>query len=137
MPGISEDKHLSEKLLNWMTSRRLNTVMDRTVNPKTAKEPESSEIIKQQGVALVSFCTAQSAPCTPQSSVLRVLAGRFGNQISITDIDVDDHHQLGYRFQITSIPTAILFKDGLEIERYIGLQKTEILSRAIKKALQW
>jgi len=105
------------------------------MNLKTATEPEYSGAISQQGIALINFCTSQSAPCAAQSAIIEVLSNRFKSQVPVKTIDIDEHHRLGHLFQITSIPTLILFRDGREISRFIGFQDLEPLSEIIRKAL--
>lgn len=93
--------------------------------------------IDHQGMALVNFCTDWSPPCNAQASVIHVMADRFAGNLVVADIDIDEHHRLGQFLQITSIPTVILFRNGDEIARFVGVQDVETLSQAIAKALHF
>ena len=51
------------------------------------------------------------------------------------DLNVDEHRESAMALGITSIPTLIIYKDGKEIERFIGLQNAEALSAAFDRTL--
>jgi thioredoxin 1 len=53
----------------------------------------------------------------------------------VREVNVDENREIAIRLGIQSIPTLILFKDGEEIKRFIGLQTHEVLSRAIERVL--
>jgi thioredoxin 1 len=87
------------------------------------------------GVILVGFNAAWCEPCFAQKPIIKRLSSQYRGQAVVVDLDVDDNRDSALKFGITSIPTSILYKDGLEVKRFIGLQETEILSEAIKRAL--
>jgi thioredoxin 1 len=87
------------------------------------------------GVALIDFNAPWCAPCRFQQPILKKLARQYEGRAIITEINVDENRQTAIRFGIQSIPTLILFKNGNEIRRFIGLQSGKALSRAIEKVL--
>lgn len=97
---------------------------------------EQLEEIIAKGVTLVNFNAPWCAPCRDQEVVIQALAGKFGNLANVIGLNVDDHRKFAIRLGIASIPTLVLFKDGREIKRFVGLQPSNILSKAIKAALR-
>jgi thioredoxin 1 len=87
------------------------------------------------GVILVGFNAAWCEPCFAQKPIIKRLSKHFKGQAVVIDLDVDDNRDSALKFGITSIPTSILYKDGREVKRFIGLQETEILSKAITRSL--
>ena len=89
----------------------------------------------QTGVTLVDFNAPWCAPCRVQKPIVDQLAKLYDGKASIMEMNVDGNQQSAMELGITSIPTLIIYKNGVEIERFIGLQNTEVLSDAIDKAL--
>jgi len=88
-----------------------------------------------KGVVLVDFNAPWCAPCRFQGPIIEELAEKFRGQATITAVNIDDNRQTALKLGIHSIPTLILFKEGREIQRFIGLQSEESLTRAIEKVL--
>jgi len=89
----------------------------------------------QRGVTLVDFNAPWCAPCRAQKPITDQLARQFHGKTSVMDLNVDEHRESAMAIGITSIPTLIIYKNGVEVERFIGLQNEEVLSAAIDKAL--
>lgn len=79
------------------------------------------EIINQNKPVLIDFYADWCGPCKMQASVLHQLKEKMGDAISVIKIDVDKNQQLAARFQIRSIPTLMIFKNGESVWRKSGL----------------
>ncbi|HHP7234898.1 MAG TPA: thioredoxin family protein [Desulfobacterales bacterium] len=89
----------------------------------------------QSGVTLVGFESPVVDPCRDQKPIIERLARQFQGTARVMDFNVDQHRQLANRLGVTSIPTLILFKDGRELRRFVGLQSAEVLADAIQAVL--
>jgi thioredoxin 1 len=103
-----------------MTSEELKLITEATFD---------SEI--QKGLVLVDFYADWCGPCRMQAPVLEKLAKELTGKARIVKIDVDAAQKVAAKFQITSIPTLILFKDGKEVGRIVGLKDGETLKQFI------
>ncbi len=99
-------------------------------------EPTDMDQTIPEGVALITFNTAWCGPCRAQLAVIGAIKKTFGHRAHISVINIDDHRQIAYTLGIQSVPTTIIFKDGAEIHRFIGLQPAESLSEALVNALE-
>ena len=77
------------------------------------------------GVTLVDFWAPWCAPCRMQGPIIEKIADKFAGKAKVGKCNTDEERTLALKFGIKSIPTLILFQDGKEMERFIGLQ-TEI-----------
>lgn len=83
-----------------------------------------------RGGSLIDFNAPWCAPCHVQG-----IAGRFQGKAAVGVINVDTLRKTAQGMGIRSIPTLILFKNGKEIQRFVGLQSETVLSQAIENLL--
>lgn len=89
---------------------------------------ESSE-----GLVLADFWAPWCGPCKMIAPVLEELDSEMGEQVKIIKLDVDDNPETARSFQIMSIPTLLLFKDGKVVDQVVGFQPKEALAKLISK----
>ena len=94
---------------------------------KEIKESEfESVVLKEKGKVLVDFYANWCGPCKMLRPILESIASERSDK-KIVSIDVDEAEDLAREYGIISIPCVILFEDGKEINRSIGLKsKSEI-----------
>jgi len=91
--------------------------------------------ILDNGVTLVDFNANWCAPCKAQEPIIKKLITVYQNRASIIEINIDDHRTLATKYMVQSIPTLILFKDGKEIKRFVGLQSETTIAKSLDAAL--
>jgi thioredoxin 1 len=91
-----------------------------------------------EGVALVDFWSERCPPCRVQGPIVERLAERFAGRATIGKLKVDAEasRRTPGRFRIMYIPTLIVFRDGREVKRFVGLQREAVLASALEEALQ-
>ncbi|MCX6232028.1 MAG: thioredoxin [Bacteroidetes bacterium] len=80
-----------------------------------------------KGIVLVDFWAEWCMPCKTQDPILNDIAGKINEEARIGKLNVDDCQILATKFDIRTIPTLILFKDGKEIDRFTGVMQKEFL----------
>ncbi len=93
------------------------------------------EEIAGQGVSLVDFGAPWCGPCKAQGPVIHKLAEKFQGLAAVKEVDIDQNRDVAMSLGIQSVPTLILFKDGHEVQRLIGLQNEAKLTQVINAVL--
>lgn len=88
-----------------------------------------------KGVALVDFYADWCGPCRMIAPIIKKLADDMHGQATIAKVDIEHAQRVAGSFQVTSIPTLILFKDGEEIERITGVRDENTLKALLQSAL--
>lgn len=71
-----------------------------------------NELIKDVRPVIVDFHALWCGPCKMQSPILKEVASELGDRIKVMKIDVDQNPQLAGRYNIQSVPTLMIFKNG-------------------------
>lgn len=71
---------------------------------------------------LVNFNARWCAPCKAMAPILQRLEARYADLIAVQNIDIDSAADLATRYMVQSIPTLILFSNGEELARFVGLR---------------
>ena len=87
------------------------------------------EVLNAKEPVLVDFWATWCGPCMRQAPVVEELAEEG---YAVGKVDVDQNMALAQQFRVVSIPTLILFKDGAEVKRFVGLTSKEELKSALE-----
>lgn len=88
-----------------------------------------SEIINRKEPVLVDFFATWCQPCTVLAPVLKETKEALGDSVHIIKIDVDKNQSLAANYQIRSVPTLLLFKEGKQLWKHSGLiSQQELIS---------
>jgi len=93
------------------------------------------EIINQDKPVLVDFFATWCGPCKMQAPILEELKQRVGDTADIIKIDVDRNPQVATQYQIRSIPTLVIFKNGEIKWRQSGVFQSDELERLLLENL--
>jgi len=87
----------------------------------------------KSGITLVDFWASWCMPCKMMAPVLNETAEELGSIAKIGKLDVDSNRASSAKYGVRSIPTLILFKNGKEINRFVGVKSKDFLLKEINK----
>jgi thioredoxin 1 len=87
----------------------------------------------KKGVMLVDYWASWCAPCKMMVPVLNEISESLPANKSVGKVDVEKFPALASKFSIRGIPTMILFKDGKEINRFVGMKTKDFLLKEMGK----
>lgn len=89
----------------------------------------------ESGVQLVDFWATWCGPCKMIAPVLEELAADYEGKADILKLDVDENPSTAAKYEVMSIPTLIVFKDGQPVDKVVGIQPKENLAEVLDKHL--
>jgi thioredoxin 1 len=95
--------------------------------PKTSEATFSSEVLESDLPVLVDFTAVWCGPCKMLDPLVKQLAEEWSAKVKVVKLDVDDNPQLTMSYSVMGVPTLILFKGGVPVERMSGYQPKDKL----------
>lgn len=89
----------------------------------------------ESGITVVDFFATWCGPCKMLAPVLEGLAGEMEGKVKFIKVDIDQSLDLANEFQISSVPTMIIFKDGQKADQLVGFLPKERIQQAIEANL--
>ena len=103
---------------------------------KLSDDVFDDEIGKHQGLAVVDFWATWCGPCHMIAPIIEQLADEYEGKVKVGKVDVDANQRTAMRYNVRSIPTVLLFKDGELVESVVGAVSKAHLEEKIKTHLE-
>jgi len=94
------------------------------------------EVLEGKGIALVDFWAVWCGPCQIMGPIIDQLAQDYGDKVKVAKVNVDENQSLAAKYEVMSIPTLIIFKDGQLVDKLMGIQSKEALKEKIASLLK-
>ena len=94
---------------------------------KVSNENFNSEVISSDKPVLIDFYADWCGPCNAMAPVIEELAKELEGKVKVGKINVDENPDIAVEYNVMSIPTLIVFKNGKEEKRLVGLRNKEEL----------
>ena len=93
------------------------------------------EVLENDGLTVVDFFANWCAPCRKLSPILEEVERDLGEKVKFTKIDTDENIEAAKKYQVSGLPTLLVFKNGEIVERMVGLMPKSSIITNIEKHL--
>jgi len=92
-----------------------------------------TEVIESDKITIVDFYADWCGPCRKLSPIIEEIEQELSDNVKFTKINTDENIELAQRYQISGIPTLLVFKKGELAERMVGLMPKSSIITNIEK----
>lgn len=109
--------------------------MSELINEIMSEEEFDALLKEETKPVLTDFWATWCCPCRMQAPILEEFAKEMEGKVRVVKVDTDVNEKLAMRLKIASIPTLMVFKDGRQVEKSVGLTSKAQLSEMVIKYL--
>jgi thioredoxin 1 len=106
-------------------------MVDDHKNILTLTDKNFQQLTKNK-IVLVDFWASWCAPCRMMAPVLNEVANELSGNYQVGKVNVEEFQSLAQKFKVRGIPTLILFKNGVEVNRFVGVKPKDFLLKQIQ-----
>jgi len=92
-----------------------------------------TEVLKSSEPVLVDFWAEWCGPCRMLAPTIDKIANEYQGKVKVGKVDTDVNRDISIKYNISAIPTVILFKDGQVAQKFVGLRQERDFKEAIDK----
>ena len=125
--------------LEEIKREKLKELMKRKNYPKTpvvVTDSDFDTFIKKYPVVIVDCWAVWCPPCKMLEPVIESLAGEYAGKIVFGKLNVDQNKEVAVKYNVMSIPTLLVFKNGKDVDRIVGAMPEPVLEEKIKPYLK-
>ena len=95
-----------------------------------------AEVLSAKQTVLVDFWATWCGPCRMIAPVIESIAEKFDGRIKVGKVNVDEEPEISLEYNIASIPTVMIFKNGEEVSKSIGYSDEAEIEQLVLQAIQ-
>ena len=106
-----------------------------STEPIIVTDSNFNETIKKHSLILIDFWAPWCGPCRALTPTIEELTKEYAGKVTIGELNVDENPNTAESFQVYSIPTMLIMKNGCEVDRIVGLVPKKHIEAVLSKHL--
>ncbi len=102
---------------------------------KLTDETFESTVTNATLPVMIDFSATWCQPCKALAPTLEAVAAEYSGRLEVYNVDVEESADTAGQFGISGVPTVIIFKDGREVDRFMGNQDLHSVKQRVEKTL--
>jgi thioredoxin len=98
-------------------------------------EADFAQVLESRVPAVVDFFADWCGPCGAVGPIIDSLSHEYAGKVSFAKLNVDDNEELASRYDVQSIPTVIIFRDGQVVDRVTGAASAQVYRAKINAVI--
>lgn len=122
--------------LNRIRQKKIAEMVERrevSKGPVHVTDSNFNEMVKKHSLALIDFWASWCGPCLALAPTIEELSNEYAGKILVGKLDVDENPVTAESFQVLSIPTMLIMKNGKEVDRIVGCVHKKYIEDALRK----
>lgn len=134
--GIDEElEKIKRKKLMELLSKKNENKPKLPNHPVKITDADFNQFISSYPLVVVDFWAEWCAPCRIIAPIVENLAKTYAGKVVFGKLNVDENPTTAAKYRIAAIPTLVILKNGVEVERIVGVVPKNIIETTIKKYL--
>ena len=93
----------------------------------------NDEVVNNSGITVVDFFADWCGPCRKMGPILEEVEGELSSKVKFAKINTDENLEMAKKYQVSGLPTLMIFKNGEPAERLVGLMPKSSIITNIEK----
>jgi len=130
-----ELRRIKEKKLKELM-RLKEKKQEMNAKPISVTDMKFNEIVNKHPLVLIDCWASWCGPCLVVAPIIEELAMKYAGKAFVGKLNVDENPKTAERFQIFSIPTLLIIKNGKEVDRIVGVVPKDHIETLLRKHLE-
>ncbi len=140
---MTKEKKIKEKEIKEKKKPKVSKEMSKEMKKELSKVKKEltmkidlKEKQEEQEIILTDFYAIWCGPCKIQDPILDELKKKFSEKIKFEKLDIDKNMKIADKFKVRSVPTLIIQKNGIVVNKFVGVTSKKILENELNNLLK-